>query len=103
MIDESEEDKRVKTVKSSYDSSNEILKPLLCEMTVSGVGLNTQDQCGVTEPGTTEVFYYVTMKTGLEWAELRTRPMLFLVSRRQETRDNMSDCRAGVDKTARAD
>ena len=102
MIDESEEDKELR-LESSYDSSNEILKPLLCEMTVSGVGLNTQDQCGVTEPGTTEVFYYVTMKTGLEWAELRTRPMLFLVSRRQETRDNMSDCRAGVDKTARAD
>ena len=56
-------------------------------MTVSGVGLNTQDQCGVTEPGTTEVFYYVTMKTGLGWSGQDCGPVLFLVNKRQGRRD----------------
>ena len=46
----------------------------------------------------------VVLRHNEDWTGVaRTRPMLFLVSRRQETRDNMSDCRAGVDKTARAD
>ena len=50
--------------------------------------------CGVTG-GTTEMFYYVTMKTGLEWPELWSN----VIFSQQETRPGqLSGTETGVDK-----
>ena len=43
---------------------------------------------GKTERGArTEMFYYVTMKTGVEWSGQDCGPVLFLVRARQGRRD----------------